>query len=166
METFLAQLRDPAFKHVLINHLPITGLAAGALALLIAVFMRSRRAQIAALSTVLAMSACVFPTYVTGEDAYRQIRRIADDAGADWLDAHLDRADRAVGAFYALAGLSLAALAIPLRWPRTGTPLAALTLLGAIACVALGGWIADAGGLVRHPELRPAPQTPAILETP
>ncbi len=58
-------------------------------------------------------------------------------------------------AFYVLAGLAFAALILPLKWPKTGLPLSLLVLAGSIACLAVGGWIAQAGGPIMHPELRP-----------
>ncbi|MDD5200966.1 MAG: hypothetical protein PHC88_14325 [Terrimicrobiaceae bacterium] len=156
MHDFLNELGNPAYRHLLLNHLPIVGLAAGALALFVAFFLRGRAARIPALVVILVMSAAAYPVYETGRQAYKPVRRIADEAGVDWLDAHYDRAGAGVRAFYALAGLAFVALVVPIKWPRSGTPLAAATLLGAIACVGVGGWIAQAGGPIRHAELRPA----------
>ena len=156
MQDFLHEFASPAYRHLLINHLPILGLAAGMLALFVGMFLRGRAAKIPGLIVILVMAASAFPVYVTGEQAYRPIRRIADDTGVDWLDAHMDRADQGVRAFYALAGLALVALVLPLKWPRSSLPLAILTLLGALACLGIGGWIAQAGGPIMHTELRPA----------
>jgi hypothetical protein len=156
MQDFLHEFDNPAYRHLLINHLPILGLAAGMLALFVGMFLRGRAAKIPGLIVILVMAASAFPVYETGEQAYRPIRRIADDTGVDWLDAHMDRADQGVRAFYALAGLALVALVLPIKWPRSGLPLAILTLLGALACLGIGGWIAQAGGPIMHTELRPA----------
>ena len=162
MEQFLAEWANPAYRHLLINHLPIIGLAAGALALFIAIVMRSRAAQIPALFVILLMAASAFPVHRTGEQAYKPVRHLADDAGAEWLDLHSDRADSGMPAFYILTGLALIALVVPLKWPRTALPLAILIFLGSVACVGVGGWIAQAGGPIMHAELRPA--APAMPE--
>lgn len=164
MDQFLNEFRDnPAYRHLLINHLPIIGLAAGALALFIALFLRHRAAHIPALLVILLMAASAIPVHKTGELAYKQVRHIADDAGADWLDLHSDRADRGMPAFYMLAGLTLVALVLPYKWPKTSLPLSILVLLGAIACLGVGGWIAQAGGPIMHPELRPpSTETPPL----
>jgi hypothetical protein len=157
VEQFLTEFRDnPAYRHILINHLPIIGLAAGALALFIALFLR-RVAHIPALIVILVMAASAIPVHWTGEQAYKPVRHLADDAGADWLDVHSDRADTGMPAFYILAGLALVALVVPLKFPVTSIPLSVLVLLGSIACLGVGGWIAQAGGPIMHPELRPAP---------
>ncbi len=157
MNQFLNELQtNPAYRHLLINHLPIIGLAAGALALFVALFLRHRAAHIPALVVILLMAASAIPVHKTGEQAYKSVRHIADDAGADWLDLHSDRADQGMPAFYLLAGLTLVALVVPLKWPRSSLPLSILVLLGAVACLGVGGWIAQAGGPIMHPELRPA----------
>ncbi|MGH8047534.1 MAG: hypothetical protein ACREKL_09830, partial [Chthoniobacterales bacterium] len=95
MHQFLDELNtNPAYRHLLINHVPIIGLAAAALVLFIALFFRSRAAQIPALIVVLLMAASAVPVHKTGEAAYKQVRALTDDAGADWLDEHSDRADK------------------------------------------------------------------------
>lgn len=156
MQQFLDELNgNPAYRHLLINHLPILGLAAGALALFIAMLFRRRVAQAPALIVIFLMALSALPVHRTGEQAYKQVRHVADEAGADWLDLHSDRADAGMPAFYILAGIALIALVAPLKWPRAGIPLSALTLLAALACMGVGGWIAQAGGPIMHVELRP-----------
>ena len=63
--------------------------------------------------------------------------------------------------FYTLAALSLAALAIPRRWPRARTPLTVSTLILGVLMLAVGGWIAYAGGRIRHEEFRGTSPPPA-----
>ena len=48
----LDQLQKPEYIHVLLNHLPITGLLVSATALLIALILRSRQGQICALAVI------------------------------------------------------------------------------------------------------------------
>jgi hypothetical protein len=169
MQQFLDELNNnPAYRHLLINHLPILGLAVGALALFISLLCRRRIAQIPALIVIFLMAASAVPVHRTGEQAYKQVRHVADEPGADWLDLHSDRADQGMPAFYVLAGITLIALVVPLKWPRTGLPLSGLTLFAAIACIGVGGWIAQAGGPIMHIELRPplpAEDTDATLPT-
>jgi len=151
----LSELQQPGYLHVLINHLPIIGTAMGALGLVVALIMRQRIALIPVLAIVLVSGISAWPVDATGEAAYSAIYRVSDDAGRDWLDEHRERADRSIWAFYAMAGLAALALVVPLRWPRASVPLAAATAVAAIACTAVGGYIAQPGGLVRHTEFRP-----------
>ncbi len=84
---------------------------------------------------------------------------LTDDQGTKWMDEHRSRAEKLIVAFYALAALSLASLLIPVKKPRTDLPLAVATLILALAVLGIGGWIAYAGGRIRHEEFRgpPAP---------
>jgi hypothetical protein len=149
-------LSKPGYLHILINHLPIIGTAMGALALLVALLLRSRPAQITALVVVFVAASSAWPVFVTGQQAYKPVRGLVDDAGSDWLDEHMDRAEKTIYAFYLLAVVALAGLIAPHWWPRTATPLAIASGALSLVCFALAGYIAQPGGRVSHPEFRPA----------
>ena len=161
--TELDLLKKPEYIHVVLNHLPIYGTMLGALALAISLILRSRAAQITALILTLIAGASAYPVFVTGQRSYKTIRGVSDDAGADWLDEHMDRAEKMIGVFYFLAALAIAGLLVPIKWPKSAFPLAALTLVVAILCSGIAVYIAQPGGRVRHPEFRtsdtPAPST-------
>jgi len=140
--------------HVLLNHLPVIGLAMGILALSLALMHHSRKAEMVALILVLVASASAWPVNLTGQRAYKTVRGIADDDGTNWLDTHMERAEKSAPAFYLLAVLTAAALIAPHKWPRTTRPFAIATLALALLCEGLGGWVALAGGQIRHPEFR------------
>ena len=152
--TELDLLKKPEYIHVVLNHLPIYGTILGALSLAISLILRSRAAQITALIITLIAGASAYPVLVTGQRAYKTIRSTSDDASAAWLDEHMDRAEKTIGTFYLLAVLAVAGLLLPLKWPRTGLPLTAVTLAVAVVCAAIAIYIAEAGGQVRHPEFR------------
>ena len=152
-------LKKPEYIHVLLNHLPIYGTILGALALAISLMLRSRASQITALILTLIAGLSAYPVFVSGQRAYKTIRGLSDDAGADWLDEHMDRAEKTIGAFYFLPALAVAGLLVPIKWPKSAFPLAALTLVVAIVCSGLAVYIAQPGGRVRHPEFRPS-ETP------
>jgi hypothetical protein len=158
--TELDLLKKPEYIHVVLNHLPIYGTMLGALALAISLILRSRAAQIMALILTLIAGASAHPVFVTGQRSYKTIRGVSDDAGADWLDEHMDRAEKTIGAFYFLTTLAIAGLLVPIKWPKSAVLLAALTLVVAILCSGIAVYIAQAGGRVRHPEFRPS-ETPS-----
>ena len=143
--------------HVMLNHLPVIGLAMAILALALALMHHSRKTEIIALILVLVAAIGALPVNLTGQRAYKTIRGVADEDGAAWLDAHMDRAETAAPAFYLLATLAAAALFVPHKWPRATRPLAISTLALAALCAGLGGWIALAGGQIRHQEFRAGP---------
>jgi hypothetical protein len=156
-DTLLRNLRQPEYIHVLINPLPIYGLAMGWIGLLIALLLRSRRAQIATLSIVLVSAASAWPVFEFGEQAYNRVLTIVDDDGRAWLDEHEQRAEQLIYYFYILALLAVAAMTVPIKWPKSSLPLAIAVLLLSITVVAMGAHIGDAGGKVRHREFRNEP---------
>jgi len=146
---------DPVHLHLLLNHIPIIGLAIATLSLLLALLARNSGAVKIALALVLLTSASALPVYLTGENAYKPVRRhYADAVGMEWLDTHLERADRTIFLFALPAALSLAGLLLPRPFSKWNTPLAWAALLAATASFAAAIWVAEAGGQIRHLEIR------------
>jgi len=132
--------------------------------LIIAFFLRSRRAQIATLALVLISSVSAWPVYEFGEQGYDRVLSMADGDGQAWLDEHKDRAEDLIYIFYALAVLSAIAIAALIKWPRSSFPIVvAVILLGAVT-LGTGGYIAYAGGRIRHREFRNEPPPPKKAE--
>jgi hypothetical protein len=164
METLLRDLRQPEYIHVLLNPLPIYGLLVAWIGLIVALVWRSRRAQIVTLTLVVICSVSAWPVYEFGQQAYDRVLSMADEDGQAWLDAHEDRAEDLIWIFYALAALSAIAIAAPIKWPRTSVSLiVAVLLLGAVT-LGTSGYIAYAGGRVRHREFRNEPPPPKRSE--
>ena len=155
MSDFIQRLlRQPEYIHVLINPLPLYGLAVSWIGLIIALVLRSRRAQIAMLAIVLISAGAAWPVFEFGEQAYDRVLSMSDDPGRAWLEEHQRRADELIYFFYALASIAAAAIAVPVKWPRSAAPLAvSVVLLGAVV-LGMGGYIAYAGGKIRHREFR------------
>jgi hypothetical protein len=164
METLLRDLRQPEYIHVLLNPLPIYGLLVAWIGLVVALVSRSRRAQIVTLTLVVFCSVSAWPVYEFGQQGYDRVLSMADEDGQAWLDAHEDRAEDLIWIFYALAALSAIAIAAPIKWPRTSVSLiVAVLLLGAVT-LGTSGYIAYAGGRVRHREFRNEPPPPKRSE--
>ncbi len=163
IETILRDLRQPEYIHVLINPLPVYGLTMGWIGLIIAFFLRSRRAQITTLIIVLVCAASAWPVYEYGEQAEDPVISMADKDGQAWLAEHKDRAEDLIYFFYALALLSAAAIAAPMKWPKSSGPLLIVVILFGAVTLGIGGYIAYAGGKIRHREFRnePPPKKPA-----
>jgi hypothetical protein len=164
IEALLRDFRQPEYLHVLINPLPVYGLGAGVVALIVALFLRNRAAHTTALVVIFISAAAAYPVAYLGHAAYDRVLSMADDPGRAWLDEHQDRGDDLVWFFYALAVLSASAIFLPKKWPRTATPLTVATLLLSILCLGLGGYIAYAGGKIRHREFRNVPPPPEKSE--
>ena len=160
IDGLLRGLRQPEYVHVLLNPLPVYGLLVSWIALVAALISRSRRALIVTLLVVFITSISAWPVYEFGQQAYDRVLAMSDDDGHGWLDEHEERAEKVIYIFYTLAALSVAAIIIPLRWPKSAVPLAiTVVLLGALA-LGCGCYIAYAGGKVRHREFRSEPAPP------
>jgi hypothetical protein len=162
--TLSQDLSQPEYIHVLINPIPVYGLAIATIGLIIALIQRSRPAQVATLALVLLSGAIAWPVVHYGEEGYDRVLSMADDQGQAWLKVHEHRADELAWSFYVLAGLAAVAILAPMKWPKTATALALVTLLCSFAVLGIGGYIAHAGGKIRHREFRNSPAPPVPVE--
>jgi hypothetical protein len=160
IDAILRDLRQPEYIHVLINPLPIYGLAMGLLGLVIAFFLKSRPAQVVALIIVLICAASAWPVFVFGKQAKDRVLSMENEVGQSWLEEHEDRAEDCIWFFYGLAALSTVALVAPRQWPRSATPLVASVIVLGLVTLGCGGYIAYAGGKIRHREFRNVPPPP------
>jgi hypothetical protein len=160
----LRDLQQPEYIHVLLNPLPVYGLLTGLIGLVLALILKSGRAQIATLTLVLICSGSAWPVYEFGQQGYDRVLSMTDEDGEAWLDEHRERGEDLIWIFYVLVALSAVAIAAPIKWPKSSLPLAAaVVLLGAVT-LGSGVYIAYAGGRVRHREFRNAPAPPKRSE--
>jgi hypothetical protein len=164
--TILRQhLSDPEYVHVLINPLPVYGLSIAVLALALALFLRTQRLTIAALVLVFVCSISAWPTYSYGEAAYDRVKAMSDPAGEQWLDEHMARGMKMIWMFYVLAGVAVIGVVGIVKWPRLSFAVTVGTLAWGVATLGAGGYIAYAGGHVRHKEFRfEPPPTPQMSQ--
>jgi hypothetical protein len=157
---FLKGLEQPEYVHVLLNPLPVYGLAMGLLGLIVALVLRSRSARCTALTMILIASASAWPVSEYGRQGFDRVKGMSDSEGEEWLDEHMRRAEGLVYIFYVLVTLALLSIGAEWKRSRFALPLATVTLVLAIAGFGIGGYIAYAGGHIRHKEFRfePAPE--------
>ncbi len=160
MNIFFQHLNSPEYMHVLLNPIPVYGLAIGIIGLLLAVMAHNRSAIVIALVLVFLSGLSAWPTYHYGKAAYDRVTAMADTAGDQWLDEHMARAEKLIPAFYMLAGLAVVGIVTPIKWPRSSLPLAISTIVIGLITLGIGRWIAYAGGHIRHKEFRFEPPPP------
>jgi len=156
-------LSKPEYQHVLLNHLPITGLAAALIALLGSWILGQRRATIFCIFLVALFAASAWPVFATGEAAHDRVESLVYNEGGAWLDYHHHLAETWVWVFYLTAAVALAGGLLAIfrkEWTKWA---ALLTTLCALASLAAGVYIAEAGGKIRHEEFRDGPP-PAVAE--
>jgi hypothetical protein len=148
---------EPAHLHVLLNHLPLTGLAVAVVVLLAALLLRNRPAIVFGLVLVGLLSGSAWPVIESGESSYVRVRELADEDGKTQLRRHMLLADRWGKLYFATAAVAVLGLLAAWKWPRGFYGLAVLAALLALASLLAGAFIADAGGKIRHPEFRGVP---------
>ena len=157
LDSFSQLFRQPEYLHVLLHPLPIWGLVTGVLGLAIALFLRSRAAEIATLVIILVSAISAVPVFLLGGEAEDRVEGIVDDVGREWLQEHERRGEQVIYAFYALAAVAAVALIAPAKWPKSAAPLTITVLVLSIITISLGGYVAKAGGQIRHREFRTGP---------
>ena len=160
LEGFLKGLEQPEYIHVFINPLPVYGLAMGSAGLIVGLALQSREARTVALALILIAAASAWPVFHYGQQGYDRVKGMADSEGEKWLGEHKRRAEELIYVFYALGALALVSIAVEWKRPKAALPLAITTLVLATSALGIGGYIAYAGGHIRHKEFRfePAPE--------
>jgi glucan phosphoethanolaminetransferase (alkaline phosphatase superfamily) len=156
-------LGKPEYVHVLLNPLPVYGLAVGVLGLIIALLLNTRAARVTALALVMVSAASAWPVYYYGEAGYDRVKAMVDEAGDKWLEEHMRRGERLIYVFYVVAALSAVGITAEFFFPKAAVPIAITALILAVGNLCVGAYIAQAGGRVRHKEFRfeapPEPRT-------
>ncbi|MFZ2277063.1 MAG: hypothetical protein WAW39_04650 [Prosthecobacter sp.] len=145
---------DPAHLHLLTNHMPIFITLSGLLALGLALLWKNAPARRIALVLLLVGTVGGLMTYWLGQQAYKPVRGLADEVGQDWLDLHMERAEQMIWLFWLAVITAAGALVTAWRKVRFELPLTLTAGALAAASLAVSGWIADAGGKIRHSEIR------------
>ena len=164
LKEWMQQLSQPEYRHILLNPLPTHGAPLGALMLAVALLLRSRPAQIAGLALIALSCLSAWMVVRTGHGAYDRVYAMSYDDAQAWLDLHAQRAEQFKWLLYATALVALAAIFMPRKFGQVILPLSIAALLLAVASSAAVGWVAHAGGKVRHSEFRDGPP-PAGMET-
>jgi soluble cytochrome b562 len=144
----------PEYLHTLLNPLPVYGLSMGVLVMAAGLLARSKAARNIGLFIIVLCAASAWPVLLFGQHGYNHLYPQLDTESQQWLDVHMERADRFIYAFYLTALLGIAALVTQKKFLKTNKAFVLLTLFAAIASLGIGGWISRAGGEVSHSEFR------------
>jgi disulfide bond formation protein DsbB len=161
LEGFLKGLEQPEYIHVLINPLPVYGLAMGLVGVIIGLALRSREARTGAFALILIAASSAWPVFHYGQQGYDRVKGMSDSEGEKWLDEHRQRGEQLIYVFYAVGALALVSIGAEWKRLKGALPLAITTLVLAMVALGIGGYIAYAGGHIRHKEFRfePAPKS-------
>ena len=154
MELLGEFLQDPAYRHVVLNHFPITGLLVAWVVLVIGLVLRQRETSRVGLALVALTAGSALFVMSAGEAAYPAVYDALDGSGREWLDRHAELAGTWGRTLYLTLALAAAALAAGFWRPAWAGPAAVAAALAAAVSLAATAAIADAGGKVRHAAFR------------
>ena len=143
----------PEYIHVLLNPLLGYGLGTGILILAFGLLARNKTARTIGLIVTAVCAASAWPVLYFGQHGYNSLSPLLDTESHQWLDTHMERAERFIYVFYPTAVLAIVALAFS-KNPKASAVLALLTLTVGALSLGIGAWIARAGGQVSHSEFR------------
>ena len=151
---FRAALGQPEYLHVILNPLPIYGLATAVLGFGAAWIWGGRPAQAIALLLILLTAASAGPVAHYGHQGYDRVYSLSDPPAQKWLNWHEHLGDRIVWIYYAAAGAAALAVAALAGRPNLRRALFSLTLAAALSALAGGALMGFVGGKIRHAEFR------------
>lgn len=155
---------NPAYLHLILNHLPVLGTWFGLLLLSAGLLRKSDELKKASLVVFVLCALAAVPVFLTGEPAEGVIERLPG-VSEQALEAHESAAKLALVLMELLGGVSLLSLFL---LPR-GTRAASSLLLGTWGLALLAGGVliytAKLGGQVRHSEVREAPLSSALTSS-
>lgn len=148
---------NEAHLHLILAHIPIVLVPAGAAILLVGVLRRSPATSRVALSVLVAATLFAIPAFLLGEGAEEVVEHLPG-ISKDIIEEHEEAAEVAFWLTVATGVtslLSLVAAQLQLTWSRRAS---LGTLLLAMAASAFLGYAAFQGGKIRHPEAYAAAQ--------
>jgi hypothetical protein len=134
-----ASLRDAEYLHLVLENLPLYGVACGVLMLLVAQMAGEKKSRLLALLLITACCASVWPYQELRVKAEPRIVATRDPALKPFIDKQTERRAGVNWAFYTMAAVS--GLTLLLQMAGKGKPLVFVTLAGALAIVCLSAWL-------------------------
>ena len=153
----------PEYIHVLLNPLLGYGLGTGVVILAFGLLARNKTTRTVGLIVTAVCAASAWPVLYFGQHGYNSLSPLLDTESHQWLDAHMERAERFIYVFYATAVLAIVALAFSKK-PKASAVLALLTLAVGALSLGIGAWIARAGGQISHSEFREEGAPPPAMQ--
>jgi len=154
---FRGALTQPEYLHVVLNPVPVYGLATATAGFAASCVTGRRSAQAIALGLIILTAAAAGPAAHFGHQGYDRVYSLSDPAAQKWLNWHKNLGQRIVWVYYAAAAIAGAAELCLWKQSRFQRPVKTLAMAAAIAAVSGGSFLAFVGGKIRHPEFRDGP---------
>ena len=147
-------LQDPAYRHMLLNHIPVLGLIIAFVVLTAGLVTRQTALLLTGLVLIALTSGMSLPVATYGDAAYPEIYDSLDGHGRGWLDYHAELAETWLPLLYANAALAVIAIMVVAVNPGLIRWVSLLVALVTLASIGGASIVASAGGKIQHPEFR------------
>ena len=144
---------NDAHWHLVVNHFPIIGTIFGLGILIVGFIMKSKSVKNTAYILFVIAAAFGFASMYTGEGA-EEIVEDMPNIGHEIIHEHEELAEKLAILLYALAIISLGSLYTAIKKHKLAKLLSFVTLILAIAAVAVATRVGTSGGEIRHTEIR------------
>ncbi len=151
---------DAAHLHLLLNHIPVIGTAAGLFLLAWGLWRNSDELKRVSLAIFMISAVVAIPTYLTGESAEELVEHLSG-VSESLIERHEDAAVVSIVALEALGLAAAVTLALFQRAHRAVNVMLVASLALAVVTGALMARTANLGGQIRHTEIRPFTSSPA-----
>ena len=154
---------NAAHFHLILHHIPVTGMMFAIVFMLIAVVTRNKIMVKTSLWIILIIAILTIPVFISGASA-QEMMAGWPEISPEAVHLHMKAAQQAFVAMLVLGAAAAASLMLYRKQKSlSGMFLATLLLVTIIATVMLAG-AANKGGEIRHPEIRPGVSTPAEID--
>ena len=142
---------DGAHLHLLVNHFPVIGTIISLLILIAGIVLKNDTIKKTALSLVVFTALITIPAFLSGEDAEEALKAI-HQAPRDLIHEHEEMGD--IGLWTTLLTGVIAVIGmIKIKTPY-GKKIVLITLIALIGNSLFLAKIGNAGGMIRHSEIR------------
>ena len=150
---------DIAHIHLMLNHIPVTGVIFGLIVLAWGIFRRSDEVKIVGLIALILAGVVALPVYLTGEPAEEIVEKLP---GVSEGVIELHEASALISLIFAMIAGGFAFVALVSRRLKSAA-FAQFTMVGTLLVSLVTGVLmartANLGGQIRHSEIRAAAQT-------
>lgn len=151
---------NPTHLHLMLNHIPVIGVAFGLGILLFSLWRKSEELKHVALGLFVLTALLTVPVYLTGEPAEDGVKPFVTSS-SQFIEQHEKVAVIAFTGVLVLGASALAGLLVFRRGKLVPVWFSSCVLVASFAVGALMAWTSNLGGQVHHTEIRSAVAPPA-----
>ena len=145
---------NPAHWHLMLNHIPVVGMAFGLALVSLALLRKSEELKRISLGFLIVIALLAIPVYLTGEPAEELVENLPGVSKSS-IDQHEEAAQVAFAGVLVVGAAALGGLIFSRRRKLVSNWFSLIVLVLSLIVFALMARTANLGGLIQHAEIRP-----------